>query len=54
MLSIRDLNKKLTHKITAIGAAVLLTIMTVSATGCSTTQDFKPTASVIVGAHKSL
>lgn len=47
-------NKKLTHKVTAISAAVLLTIITVSATGCSTAQEFKPTASVMVGAHTSL
>ncbi|WLP95585.1 hypothetical protein [Psychrobacter sp. M13] len=46
--------KKLTHKVTAISAAVLLTIITVSATGCSTTQEFKPTASIMVGASKSL
>ncbi|WP_218689707.1 hypothetical protein [Psychrobacter sp. BF1] len=42
--------KKLNH----LGLALLLTATALSATGCSTTHEFKPTASVIVGAHKSL
>ncbi|WP_165767635.1 MULTISPECIES: hypothetical protein [unclassified Psychrobacter] len=50
MLSLSIYYKKITH----ISAAVLLTTMALSATGCSTTQEFKPTASVMVGAHKSL
>lgn len=39
-----------------MGVSLMLTMAVVafSATGCSTTQEFKPTASVIVGAHKSL
>lgn len=39
-----------------MGTSAMLTIVALafSATGCSTTQEFKPTASVIVGAHKSL
>ncbi|WP_296172752.1 hypothetical protein [Psychrobacter sp. UBA2769] len=41
-------------KITQMGAAVLLATIALSSTGCSTTQEFKPTASVMVGAHKSL
>ena len=36
------------------GAALVLVTIALSSTGCSTTQEFKPTASVMVGAHKSL
>lgn len=36
-----------------LSIAVLGTSL-VSVTGCSTTQEFRPTASVMVGAHKSL
>lgn len=46
--------KALCKKTASIGAAILLTTLAVSATGCSTTQEFKPTASVMVGAHKSI
>ncbi|MBB3105999.1 hypothetical protein FHS24_000490 [Psychrobacter luti] len=42
------------QKITQIGAALLLATIALSSTGCNTTQEFKPTASVMVGAHKSL
>lgn len=50
MLSISIYNKKL------VSMSLILLVATVilSATGCSTTHEFKPTASVIVGAHKSL
>lgn len=42
-------------KITTISASVLFTLLSLSAvSGCTTTQEFKPTASVMVGAHKSL
>ncbi|WP_201556340.1 hypothetical protein [Psychrobacter sp. 72-O-c] len=39
-----------------IGVSTILIIaaLAFSATGCGTTQEFKPTTSVIVGAHKSL
>ena len=37
-----------------IRAAVLLTITVLLATGCNTVHPLKPTASVMVGAHKSL
>ena len=39
---------------TRIGLSFAVVILALTATGCSTTQEFKPTASVIVGAHKSL
>ena len=47
-----DCSKKLWRKIMATSTVVLLTAIV--ATGCSTTHEFKPTASVMVGAHKSL
>ena len=50
MLSLSNHYKNITH----ITAALLLATMALSATGCNTTQEFKPTASVMVGAHKSL
>lgn len=37
-----------------IGIAMVISILLLSIVGCSTTQEFKPTASVIVGGHKSL
>ncbi|WP_299184763.1 hypothetical protein [uncultured Psychrobacter sp.] len=37
-----------------IGLATVISILLLSTTGCSTTQDFKPTASVIVGGHKTI
>ena len=36
------------------GVAMIIAILVLSTVGCNTTQEFKPTASVIVGAHKSL
>lgn len=39
-------------KISSISVAVLLT--TILVTGCTTTQEFRPTASVMVGAQTSL
>ncbi|WP_161626701.1 hypothetical protein [Psychrobacter aquaticus] len=45
--------KKHDKKIVAISAALLLTTA-LSVTGCSTTPEFKPTATVMIGAHKSL
>lgn len=50
MLSLSNTYKKTTQ----IGAALLLATLALSLAGCSTTQEFKPTASVMVGAHKSL
>ena len=50
MLSTSIYSKKLTH----ISLAFLVAAMALSATGCNTTHEFKPTASVMVGAHKSL
>ncbi|OLF38285.1 MULTISPECIES: hypothetical protein [unclassified Psychrobacter] len=37
-----------------IGLATVISILLLSTTGCSTTQEFKPTASVIVGGHKTI
>ena len=42
------------HKWLNTGLALTIVALVVSATGCNTTHEFKPTASVIVGAHKSL
>ena len=36
------------------GVAMIVAMLVLSTVGCSTTQEFKPTASVIVGTHKSL
>ncbi|WP_201594083.1 hypothetical protein [Psychrobacter vallis] len=44
--------KKHDKKTVAMSAALLLTVLSV--TGCSTTPEFKPTASVMVGAQTSL
>lgn len=41
-------------KIIQMGAALLVATIALSSIGCSTTQEFKPTATVMVGAHKSL
>jgi len=41
------------YKKISISVAVLLTT-TILVTGCSTTQEFRPTASVMVGAQTSL
>lgn len=54
MNSTTGFNNKLASKVIAIGTVLLLAVTTIFATGCSTTQEFKPTASVMVGAHKSL
>lgn len=45
---------KSSKKTVGISAALLLATLALSTTGCNTTQEFKPTASVMVGAHKSL
>jgi len=37
-----------------IGIAMVVSILLLSTVGCSTTQEFKPTASVIVGGHKTI
>ncbi|MBD7946767.1 MULTISPECIES: hypothetical protein [Psychrobacter] len=50
MLSLSNDYKKMTQ----MGAALLVATIALSSTGCSTTQEFKPTATVMVGAHKSL
>ncbi len=39
---------------TNIGIAMIMSLAALSTVGCSTTQEFKPTASVIVGGHKSI
>jgi hypothetical protein len=41
-------------KLATIGLTLALATATLITTGCNTTQEFKPTASVIVGAHTSL
>ncbi len=41
-------------KLASISLSLVIAALAVSVTGCNTTQEFKPTASVIVGAHKSL
>lgn len=46
--------KTSSHKWLNTGLALTIAVLAVSATGCNTTHEFKPTASVIVGAHKSL
>lgn len=40
--------------ISNIGIALVISILLLSTVGCSTTQEFKPTASVIVGGHKTI
>lgn len=37
-----------------IAIAMIISIPLLSTVGCSTTQELKPTASVIVGGHKSI
>ncbi len=55
MSSISNTCKKYGKKTANISAALLLTTVALSAvSGCTTTQEFKPTASVLVGAHKPL
>ncbi|MER2163872.1 MAG: hypothetical protein ABS921_07060 [Psychrobacter alimentarius] len=55
MTSLSTLCKKQSKKTAAISATLLFTVFALSAvSGCTTTQEFKPTASVMVGAHKSL
>ncbi|MBF2719824.1 hypothetical protein IP510_08015 [Psychrobacter sp. NG254] len=41
-------------RLTAISMPMLLTAIVLFTTGCSTTQEFRPTASVLVGAQTSL
>lgn len=52
MLSVS--NSNYVQKIISLAAGLLLAVFALSAIGCSTTPTFKPTASVMVGAHKSL
>lgn len=40
--------------ISVVSAIVIIISMALFSTGCSTTQEFKPTASVIAGGHKSI
>ncbi|MBH0095656.1 hypothetical protein I6E61_04560 [Psychrobacter sp. NZS113] len=54
MSSLLNTYKKYGKKIANISAATLLVTVALSATGCNTTQGFKPTASVMVGANTSL
>lgn len=37
-----------------IGIFTIMVVLTLSSVGCSTTQEFKPTASVLVGGQKSI
>ena len=47
--------KKQGKKTAAISAVLLLSTVVLSAmSGCTTTNEFKPTATVMAGAHKSL
>ena len=50
----RQPTKNSSHKWLNMGLTLTIVALAVSATGCNTTHEFKPTASVIVGAHKSL
>ncbi|WP_435978546.1 hypothetical protein [Psychrobacter sp. DM4] len=43
-----------TSKTTGLTLTLIIAAIALTATGCSTTHEFKPTASVMVGAHKSL
>ncbi|WP_372844207.1 hypothetical protein [Psychrobacter sp.] len=52
MLSVS--NSNYVQKTIFLASGLLLAVLALSATGCSTTPTFKPTASVMVGAHKSL
>ena len=54
MLSLSTDYKKMTNNIATISLSVTLLAAFALSTGCSTTPTFKPTASVMVGAHKSL
>ena len=42
------------QKLIGIGLTFIITTMMFAVTGCSTTQELKPTATVIVGGHKSI
>jgi len=54
MSSLSNTYKKHVKKIISISTALLIATATLATTGCNTTHDIKPTASVIVGAHTSL
>lgn len=54
MPSLSNTDKTYGKKAISISAALLVATLVLSATGCNTTQEFKPTASVMVGVHKSL
>ncbi|WP_201583698.1 hypothetical protein [Psychrobacter jeotgali] len=41
-------------RVVKIIVAMIMTTLLVSTVGCNTTQGFKPTASVMVGGHKSI
>ncbi|MGM8870689.1 hypothetical protein ACS8E3_03260 [Psychrobacter sp. 2Y5] len=59
-LSTQKRNKKLQPKTTASktvvtsSLAIVIAVFALATSGCNTTQDFKPTASVMVGGHKSI
>ena len=55
MTSLSTLRKRQSKKAVVMSATLLFATFALSAvSGCTTTQEFKPTASVMVGAHKSL
>ncbi len=55
MTSLSTLRKRQSKKAVFMSATLLFATFALSAvSGCTTTQEFKPTASVMVGAHKSL
>ena len=54
MSSLSNTYKKHAKKLVNISAAMLVTTAVLSVTGCNTTHDIRPTASVMVGAHTSL
>lgn len=55
MSTLSNTFKKQGKKTITLSAALLLATMTLSAvSGCTTIHEFKPTASVLAGAHKSL
>ena len=54
MSALSNTYKKHTQKIISISTVMLIATATLATTGCNTTHDIKPTATVMVGAHTSL
>ena len=46
--------KTLTYSATLLSTTLLLVVTGLSMSGCSTTHEIKPTATVMVGTHKSI